>query len=97
MKRLMILAAATLLSSAAIAQTIELAPEQRTKIKTYVTTHKTAPVTAKERVTVGSTLPANVHLQPVPSDWGPGVAKYQYVYTGDDVVLVDPAPERLLR
>ena len=96
MKRFMILAAATLLSSAAIAQTIELAPEQRTKIKTYVTTHKTAPVTVGERVTVGSTLPANVRLQPVPSDWGPGVAKYQYVYTGDDVVLVDPGTRKVV-
>jgi len=51
MKRFMILAAAALLSSAALAQTaiVEFAPEQRTKIKQYVTTQKIAPVTVKER------------------------------------------------
>ena len=45
MKRFMILATAALLSSGAFAQTamVELAPEQRTKIKQYVTTQKIAP------------------------------------------------------
>ena len=44
MKRFMILAAAAILSTGAIAQTVEIAPEQRTKIKQYVTTQKVAPV-----------------------------------------------------
>ena len=49
---------------------IELAPEQRTKIKQYVVTEKIAPVTISERVTVGAKLPATVQLRPVPTDWG---------------------------
>ena len=51
MKRFMILAAAALISSAAFAQTatVEFAPEQRTKIKQYITTQKVAPITVKEK------------------------------------------------
>ena len=88
MKRFMILATAALLSSGAFAQTatVELAaPEQRTKIKQYVTTQKVAPVTFKEKVTVGATLPVDVRLSPVPADWGPSVTKYQYVYSDNHV------------
>ena len=70
MKRFMILATAALISSGAFAQTatVECAPEQRTKIKQYVTTQKVAPVTVKEKLSVGATLPAEVRLSPVPAD-----------------------------
>jgi hypothetical protein len=98
MKRFMILAAAAVLSSSALAQTatVEIAPEQRTKIKQYVTTQKIAPVTLKERVAVGATLPSDVRLQPVPADWGPSVTKYQYVYTDNHVVLVEPSTRKVV-
>jgi hypothetical protein len=98
MKRFMILATAAFLSSAALAQTatVEIAPEQRTKIKQYVTTQKVAPVTLKEKVTVGATLPSDVRLQPVPADWGPSVTQYQYVYTDNHVVLVEPSTRKVV-
>ena len=98
MKRFMILATAAMLTTGAFAQTatVEIAPEQRTKIKEYVTTQKVAPVKLKERVTVGATLPADVRLQPVPSDWGPSVTKYQYIYSGDNVVLVEPSTRKVV-
>jgi hypothetical protein len=99
MKRFMILATAALLSSGAFAQTgvgVEIAPEQRTKIKQYVTTQKVAPVTVKERVTVGATLPADVRLSPVPADWGPSVTKYQYFYSDDHVYLVEPSSRKIV-
>ena len=97
MKRYMILATAAFLSSAALAQTaVEIAPDQRTKIKSYVTTQKVSPVKLKDRVTVGATLPADVRLQPVPADWGPSVTKYQYVYTDDHVVLVEPSTRKVV-
>ena len=59
---------------------VELAPDQRTRIKEYVVKEKVKPVTVKERISVGATLPADVELQAVPSDWGPSVSKYRYVY-----------------
>jgi len=96
MKRFMILATATLLSTGALAQTVEIAQDQRTKIKQYVTTQKVAPVTVKEKVTVGATLPADVRLQPVPADWGPSVSKYQYIYTDNHVVLVEPSTRKVV-
>ena len=98
MKRFMILATAAFLSTAAFAQTatVEIAPEQRMKIKQYVTTQKVAPVTVKERVTVGATLPAEVRLQPVPADWGASVTKYQYIYSDDRVILVEPSTRKVI-
>ena len=98
MKRFMILATAALLSSGALAQTatVDIAPEQRTKIKQYVTTHKVAPVTIKEKVAVGTTLPADVRLSPVPADWGPSVTKYQYFYSDNHVFLVEPSSRKVI-
>ena len=98
MKRFMILATAALLTTGAFAQTatVEIAPEQRTKIKQYVTTQKVAPVTVKERVSVGSTLPADVRLSPVPADWGPSVSKYQYFYSDNHVYFVDPGSRKVV-
>ena len=98
MKRFMILATAALISSGAYAQTatVELAPEQRTIIKQYVTTQKVAPVTVKEKMTVGATLPADVRLSPVPGDWGPSVSKYQYIYSDNHVYLVEPSTRKVI-
>ena len=59
--------------------TIEIAPEQRTRIKEYVVKEKVKPVTVKERVSVGATLPSDVELVAVPETWGPSVSKYRYV------------------
>lgn len=108
MKRIVLAAiAAAALSTAALAQSttvttgaadaqITIAPEQRTKIKTYVTQQKIAPVTVKERITVGATLPADVTLQTVPADWGPEVTRFRYIYVDDNVALVDPSSRRIV-
>jgi len=101
MRRLLLAGATTMavfLSGQAIAQsvTVELAPEQRTRIKEYVVKEKVAPVTVKERVRVGTTLPADVELRTVPSDWGPSVSKYKYIYSDNRVHFVDPASRRVI-
>ena len=92
MKKILLLAAAaSLLSTATVAQTtvttttgtgsaaIQIEPQYRTKIKSYITEKKIRPVTVKEKVTVGSRLPADVELEAVPADWGPSLTKYRYV------------------
>jgi hypothetical protein len=91
-------ALALLLSGQAMAQavSIELAPEQRTRIKEYVVKERVAPVTIRERVVVGSTLPAGVELRTVPDAWGPSVSRYRYVYHDNNVVLVDPSSRRVI-
>ena len=104
MKKLLILAAAaSLVATMANAQTtvetttgaagttIRIEPEYRTRIKSYVTEHKIRPVETQERIIVGAKVPTDVELEAVPSDWGPSVTKYRYVYSGNRVMLVDPA------
>lgn len=106
MKKLfMIAAAASLVATMANAQgtvttttettgaagaTIRIEPEYRTRIKSYVTEHKIRPVETRERIVVGAKVPTDVELEAVPSDWGPSVTKYRYVYSNNRVMLVDP-------
>src|ERR1043165_5153115 len=106
MKKLLLMsAAASLLATAAFAQTtvtttttgtagaaVQIEPQYRTKIKSYITEHKIRPVTTKEKIVVGSRVPADVELAPVPADWGPTVTKYRYVYSGGPRRLGPPAP-----
>lgn len=75
---------------------ITIAPEQRTTIKEYVVKEKVRPVTVRERISVGATLPAEVELQSVPSAWGPTFTKYRYVYSNDNVYLVEPDSRRVV-
>ena len=91
-------ALAMTLSSQAYAQSVsvEIAPEQRTRIKEYVVKEKVRPYAARERITVGATLPADVELHAVPSDWGPSVSRYRYVYSNDRVHFVDPTSRRVI-
>ena len=62
-------------AASALAQSavVTIAPEQRTTIKQYVVKEKVKPITVKERISVGATLPGDVELQTVPSAWGPTV------------------------
>ena len=99
-----ILAAAALLAGfavPAIAQsvgvTVGVAPDDRTRIKEYVVKQHVAPVTIKERIAIGARLPADVELRSVPSDWGPSVAKYRYVYSDDRVYLVEPSSREVVQ
>ena len=89
--------AAALLTTQALAQAVVIAPEQRTLIKEYVVKEKVRPHKLQSRVTIGATLPADVELAPVPETWGPTFRSYRYVYTGDDVVLVDPTSRRVVQ
>ena len=88
--------AAALLTTQAVAQAIVVSPEQRTTIREYVVKEKVRPHRLQSRVTVGATLPADVELAPVPETWGPSFRSYRYVYTGDDVILVDPSSRRVV-
>jgi hypothetical protein len=85
-------------SAPSFAQTVGVGvtfePEQRTRIKEYVV--KERPVTIKERISVGARLPADVELQSVPSDWGPSVSKYRYVYSDDRVYFVEPSSREVV-
>ena len=87
-------------SAPSLAQTVGVGvtfePEQRTRIKEYVVKERVAPVTIKERVSVGARLPADVELRTVPSAWGPSVSKYRYVYSDNRVLFVEPSSREVV-
>ncbi|MBB4372000.1 hypothetical protein GGD63_004804 [Bradyrhizobium sp. cir1] len=110
MKKLFLLsAAAVLISTGAFAQStvtttgtghaavVQIEPEYRTKIKSYVTEHRVRPVVTKEKIIVGATVPSEVELEAVPADWGPSLTKYRYVYSGERVMLVDPGTRTVVQ
>jgi hypothetical protein len=76
--------------------TITLAPAQRTRIKQYVVERRVRPVIIREGVAVGATIPADVELVVVPSEWGPELSPYRYLYAGERVFLVEPSSRRVL-
>jgi len=101
MKRFVLVGATTsalVLTSQAFAQsvTVEINPEQRTRIKEYVVKEKVPRATVQERVTVGRRLPDDIELRAVPSDWGPSVSRYKYIYSDDRVHFVDPATREVI-
>jgi len=106
MKRLILsaIAVGALMSTGASAQTgvttivghpgpIQIGPEDRTKIRTYVSEHLIRPVVTRERIVVGSAVPRDVELEAAPADWGPKLNRYRYFRyfrSGEHVMLVDP-------
>ncbi|MCP3381431.1 DUF1236 domain-containing protein [Bradyrhizobium sp. CCGUVB4N] len=111
MKNLFLLSAAALMiSTGAFAQStvvtttgtghaaaIQIEPQYRTRIKSYVTEHHLRPVTTKEKIIVGATVPGDVELEAVPADWGPSLTQYRYVYSGERVMLVDPGTRTVVQ
>ena len=111
MKKLVLIsAAAVLVSTSSFAQTtvvtttgtghfgaVQIEPEYRTKIRTYVTEHKIRPVETREKIVVGSPVPRDIELEAVPTEWGPSLTKYRYVYSGERVMLVDPETRAVIQ
>lgn len=77
--------------------TVTVAPDERTRIKEYVVKERVSPVTVKERISVGARLPADIDLQTVPSAWGGGYTKFRYVYSNDNVYLVEPSSREVIQ
>lgn len=75
---------------------INFEPQQRTHIREYVTRERISPYAPRERIAVGARLPADVELRTVPSDWGPHVSKYRYVYSNDRVYFVEPSSREVV-
>ena len=89
--------AVLLAGGVAMAQAVlEIAPEQRTRIKEYVVQEKIRPAPLRERITVGAVLPTEVELVAVPQTWGPSLQRYRYVYWDNHVVLVEPSSRKVV-
>src|SRR3954468_22479659 len=88
-------AAALLASGYAMAQdaTLTIEPAHRTIIKQYIVKEHVRPAPIRETVAVGTVLPEDVTLRPVPSAWTtsiPEVSSYEYVDWNGKVVFVEP-------
>ncbi len=79
------------------AAAVQIEPEYRTRIRTYVTEHKIRPMESREKIVVGEPVPREVELEAVPADWGPSLTKYRYVYSGERVMLVDPSTRTVVQ
>ncbi len=112
-KLLLLAAAASLSATAAMAQrtettttttttgtgnaAVQIEPQYRTRIKTYITEHRIRPITTQEKIVVGGRIPSDVELEAVPPDWGPSLTRYRYIYSGDRVILVDPGTRTVVQ
>jgi hypothetical protein len=103
MKHLLIAgtAAALLAGGYAMAQeaTLTIEPAHRTIIKQYIVKEHVRPAPIRETVAVGTVLPEDVTLQPVPSAWTtsiPEVSNYEYVDWNGKVVFVEPKTRKVV-
>jgi len=87
----------TVTTGAAPSATVVIEPQYREHIRSYIVEHPAPPVEMRERIVVGATLPDDVELRAVPSDWGPTVTRYRYVYANDHVVLVEPSTRKVIQ
>lgn len=93
-----IAAVALLTGSQAFAQSaLDISAEQRAKIKDYIAQQKVQPVATEERLAIGATVPAGVVLMPAPAIWGPAFLKYQFVYSDNRVLLVEPRNRKVVQ
>ncbi|HTQ82058.1 MAG TPA: DUF1236 domain-containing protein [Pseudolabrys sp.] len=83
----------------AAAGAAKLSTEQRTKISSIIREHKTPSVHLNVSVSVGTRVPANVHLYPLPvqvitvyPEW----RGYDYVMVGEDIVVIDPRTHEIV-
>jgi Protein of unknown function (DUF1236) len=77
-------------------QVIDLTRLERTRIKQYVAKEKISPATSKEQIDIGTVLGGDVLLRPPPRQWGPRLVKYQYIYHGSQIMLVDPSTRKVM-
>jgi hypothetical protein len=101
MKRTLIgVAAAAVVATSALAQSVIIEPQQRTVIRNYVVKERVRPVELRERVVVGATIPAEIELTPVPETIYaevPSIRPYRYFVWDDRFVLVEPSSRRVIQ
>ena len=79
--------------------TARLSTEQRTKITSIIHQHKVEPAHLNVSVSVGTRIPASVHLYPLPAevitvypDW----RGYEYILVGDQIVIINPRTHEIV-
>ncbi len=87
-------------TTGAIPGAFTLSPDQETEFRQYVVRERVRPVTVRERVIVGATLPGEVELQSIPQALAtdlPAARSYRYVTTEAGIAIVNPETRRVVR
>jgi hypothetical protein len=77
----------------------KLSTEQRTKITTIFKQHKVEPTKLSVSVSVGTRIPASVHLYPIPVqvvEVYPEWRGFNYILVGDQIIVVDPRTHEIV-
>lgn len=83
----------------AAAGAAKLSTEQRTKITSVIRERKTPSVHLNVSVSVGTRIPATVHLYPLPVEViniYPEWRGYDYVLVGNEIVVIDPRSHEIV-
>jgi hypothetical protein len=86
-----------LTSVVGLGATTFIGPEQRAQIIKFVLQQKLVPTDIKERIAIGTTVPADVELHVFPSDWGPALNQYRFLYAEGRIALIEPLSHRVVQ
>ena len=77
----------------------KLSTEQRTKITSIIKQRKVEPTKLSVSVSVGTRVPASVHLYPLPVEVlevYPAWRGYEYILVGDQIVVINPRSHEIV-
>jgi len=78
---------------------VRLTTDQRTKITTIIRQHKVEPARLNVSINVGTRIPTNVRLYPLPVEVVevyPEWRGYDYILVGDQIVVIDPRTHEIV-
>jgi len=81
-------------------QVAPMSTQQRQRIRAVILEQRVPPATVSGTLAVGATLPADVELHPVPPALVtdvPSIRNYQYVYSNDRIMLIEPSSRRIVQ
>jgi hypothetical protein len=77
----------------------KLSTEQRTKITTIIKERKVEPTRLSVSVSIGTRVPASVHLYPLPVqviEVYPAWRGFEYILVGDQIVIINPRTHEIV-
>ena len=83
----------------AAAGSAKLSTEQRTKITSVIKQHKVEPTKLNVSISVGTRVPASVHLYPLPVEVVevyPGWRGFEYILVSDQIVVINPRTHEIV-
>jgi hypothetical protein len=83
----------------AAAGSAKLSTEQRTKITSIIKQHKVEPTKLNVSISVGTRIPASVHLYPLPAqvvEVYPEWRGFEYILVGDQIVVINPRTHEIV-